>query len=187
MPDPLKEGLKPVLEPVEYSAGDLKQYLRNNSYIDLDEVHRDKILDSLNIAETAAKDAVGDIHLWVRKNISSKSLNVKFASAKETLNLRSGDCSEHAIPTVALLRATHIPARLVYGVVFSDDAFWFHYWVEYWRNGWKSLDPTTEFGRLNTRYIKFTDCSLNDMNETQVGLMVSSYTNIKFIEVLESH
>ena len=57
----------------------------------------------------------------VHHYIDDKSLGVGFASASEVCATREGDCSEHAVLLVALLRAAGIPSRAVSGVVYVDS------------------------------------------------------------------
>ncbi|HVO20786.1 MAG TPA: transglutaminase domain-containing protein [Anaeromyxobacter sp.] len=68
--------------------------------------------------------------------------------ASDVLVAKKGDCTEHAILTVALARALRIPARTVHGLVYAryddgKDALYWHAWVEVRSAGeWIALDPT---------------------------------------------
>ena len=68
--------------------------------------------------------------------------------ATDVLRQMRGDCTEHSLLTVALLRALGIPARRVDGVVFNPSgdgvaALYWHEWVEAWVGStWTQLDPT---------------------------------------------
>jgi transglutaminase-like putative cysteine protease len=67
--------------------------------------------------------------------------------ASDVLAAGKGDCSEHAVLTVALARAVGIPAREVYGLVYTSmdgtDALYWHAWVEVKSAGeWIAIDPT---------------------------------------------
>jgi transglutaminase-like putative cysteine protease len=68
--------------------------------------------------------------------------------ASEVLASGKGDCTEHALLFTALARAAGVPARPVYGLVYTrygdgQDALYWHAWVEV-RSGeeWIALDPT---------------------------------------------
>jgi transglutaminase-like putative cysteine protease len=83
----------------------------------------------------------------VRRHISTKSLRIGYASALETLRLREGDCTEHAVLLAALARAAGIPARvatgLTYTTVFGNRRHVFvpHAWVFAWVDGrWQGFD-----------------------------------------------
>jgi transglutaminase-like putative cysteine protease len=73
---------------------------------------------------------------YVHDFIEKKSYRRGFDVASKVLATQEGDCSEHAVLLVALLRRFKIPARLVFGIVIIDrpggDAFCVgHAWVEY--------------------------------------------------------
>lgn len=81
---------------------------------------------------------------FVNRHISDKNYRHGTLSASETLAARAGDCTEHAVLAVALLRALGIPARNLYGLVLSGDGrFFFHQWIEaYTGDAWMAADPT---------------------------------------------
>ena len=84
---------------------------------DIQRIARDNVAPSAAPA-TKAKQLTA----WVFKNITKKDYNVGFASAKETLLSREGDCKEHAMLLAALLRAAGIPSRVAVGVTYADRA-----------------------------------------------------------------
>ncbi len=58
-----------------------------------------------------------------------------------------GDCTEHSLLAVSLLRAAGIPAKRKDGVIYmvNEDkvpALYWHQWVEAWVGEWTQLDPT---------------------------------------------
>ena len=70
-----------------------------------------------------------------------------YGSAAEALKSRAGDCTEFAVLLAALARAKGIPARVAYGLVYSDrfsgkkDVFSPHAWVQVWTGTrWQSYD-----------------------------------------------
>jgi len=77
-----------------------------------------------------------------------KAYGASHDRASEVLEVKKGDCTEHAILTVALARALRIPARTVHGLVYAryadgQDALYWHAWVEVKSAGeWIALDPT---------------------------------------------
>ncbi|MCJ7692042.1 MAG: transglutaminase-like domain-containing protein [Sedimentisphaerales bacterium] len=107
-----------------------------------------------------AKEAVGDskdageavkqIESFVNTYIDEKNLSIGYASAAEVAASKEGDCSEHAVLTVALCRAVGIPARVATGVVyvdafggFSGGIFAGHAWAQAYVGGkWIGLDAT---------------------------------------------
>lgn len=79
---------------------------------------------------------------WVNAHIANKSMEHGYASALDVLRSQSGDCTEHSLLTVALLRAAGVPARPVVGLAFgeAERAFVGHMWVEAYVDGWRTLD-----------------------------------------------
>ncbi len=72
----------------------------------------------------------------VGQTITSKSLEVGFASATETARTRTGDCTEHGVLLTAMLRALDIPARVSSGLIYVDEfvgqegIFGYHMWSQ---------------------------------------------------------
>ncbi len=99
-------------------------------------------------AKTAAQ-AVKRIEAFVDDYIAEKNLSVGYASALDVVRSKQGDCSEHAVLTAAMCRASGIPARVVSGLVGADNfigrsnVFGGHAWTEAYVNGkWIGLDAT---------------------------------------------
>jgi transglutaminase-like putative cysteine protease len=101
--------------------------------------------------------------------------------ASDVLRAKAGDCTEHAVLTVALARALGIPAREVYGLVYSrmggQDGLYWHDWVEIRSGGeWIALDPT--FGQP---VADATHIALSGRDSEEVGglLTVLKVTNVE--------
>jgi hypothetical protein len=97
--------------------------------------------------ETDAYAAALKVVAWVGKNMK-KDYGANADRATDVLRQMRGDCTEHALLSVALLRALGIPARRVDGVVYNQSgdgvaALYWHEWVEAWVGStWTQLDPT---------------------------------------------
>jgi hypothetical protein len=106
-----------------------------------------------------AREAVGDakdgalaaqrIEAFVRRYIRRKDLSVGYGTALEVAKNREGDCSEHAVLAAALCQASGIPARVAFGVAYSDafagksNVFIPHAWTQAYLDGkWISLDAS---------------------------------------------
>jgi transglutaminase-like putative cysteine protease len=101
-----------------------------------------KIIGNERNAYTAAKKIVD----WVGANMV-KDYGSSADRASDVLHQMRGDCTEHALLSVALLRAVGIPAKRVDGVVYlvNEDnvpALYWHEWVEAYVGEWTQLDPT---------------------------------------------
>ncbi|HEX8700473.1 MAG TPA: transglutaminase-like domain-containing protein [Myxococcaceae bacterium] len=96
--------------------------------------------------EKSAHAAARKINEWVAKNLV-KDYGASADRATDVLRQMRGDCTEHSLLAVALLRAAGIPAKRVDGVVYmmNEDkvpAFYWHEWVEAYVGEWTQMDPT---------------------------------------------
>jgi hypothetical protein len=127
------------------------------------------------LAERAARDGRGQggqpaggrvaqaeaLETFVRGYISTKSLRVGYASAREVVRGREGDCTEHAVLLAALMRASGIPARVATGVAYApsfagkEQVFVPHAWVMAWVNEeWRGYDAALP--RFDAGHIAFS-------------------------------
>ena len=82
------------------------------------------------------------------------------ATATEVLRNASGDCTEHAVLVVALMRAAGIPARVVDGIVLAANedgsgVAGYHAWAEIWLGQWVGVDGTVGETGTSARYLEF--------------------------------
>ncbi len=101
-----------------------------------------KLVGKEKDAHAAAKKVVE----WVAKNLE-KDYGASADRASDVLRQMKGDCTEHSLLAVALLRAAGIPAKRVDGVVYmmNEDkvpAFYWHEWIEAYVGEWTQMDPT---------------------------------------------
>ena len=85
----------------------------------------------------------------VADHIANQNLGSAFASASETAQTKSGDCTEYAVLLAALLRADGIPSRVAAGLVWAEyfagekNVFAWHLWTQALIGGrWVDLDAT---------------------------------------------
>ena len=82
------------------------------------------------------------------------------ATATEVLASGEGDCTEHAVLAVALMRAAGIPARTLDGIVLlvgpqGQVSAGFHAWAEIWLGEWIGIDATVDETGTTARYLLF--------------------------------
>ncbi len=125
--------------PIQNAEG---EFLGASAYIQTDapaiRAKAQEILDGEVNAWRAAEKLCG----WVHTAISEKKMSGGFASSLTALESLSGDCTEHTVLFIALARAAGIPARICSGVVYSKDAFYYHFWPEVYVGTWVQMDPT---------------------------------------------
>lgn len=86
------------------------------------------------------------VNAWVYANLK-KEYGASADRATDVLRQLKGDCTEHSLLAVALLRSLGLPAKRTDGVVYlrNEDgvpAFYWHEWVEVWVGEWVAMDPT---------------------------------------------
>lgn len=109
---------------------------------------------SASLGATSDWDRAQRLTHYVYERIERKTTGVAFASARQTFDARSGDCTEHALLLTALCRATGVPARLVAGLIAIDDAMGYHLWTEIWDGAqWIGIDGTFDRAPIDARYL----------------------------------
>lgn len=121
-----KEELKSNLESTLFCQSDDPD-IRNTAQ---------KIIKKEKNSWKAAKKIAG----WIRQEVKP-NYDVGFASAKEILKNREGDCSEHTVLFTALCRSVGIPARANVGIMYGEEFFAYHMWPEVYVGQWVDLDP----------------------------------------------
>lgn len=107
-----------------------------------------------------------ELERFVHETIDEKNFSQGFLSAAEVAQGKTGDCTEHAVLLMALLRAQGIPARGALGLVYVDygekKGFAYHMWTEAWvGDRWLPLDATRGKGGIGVEYIKVTQTDLS--------------------------
>jgi hypothetical protein len=147
-----------------------------------------------------AKDIIGNeqnswvaskkIAEWVSREIDP-NYDVGFASAKEILENRQGDCSEFTVLMVALCRSVGIPARAAVGVMYGQGIFAYHMWPEVYVGEWIALDAKwlavdKQSGEYYTdaTHIKLGDSALDEGIFQEMGQAMSEVIGKLKLEVL---
>ncbi len=112
-------------------------------------------------------DPIDAVERFVNRYIVEKSYGIPLMSAVNILKARSGDCTEHTVLSVAILRAMGIPTRAMVGMVFAEEfegrnnVFVFHMWAEaHHGGGWRIVDSANPAGKTPNRYIAIAAHSL---------------------------
>lgn len=95
----------------------------------------EKIITPTDTAQQKARKIVN----WVYRNIEKKPV-LSVPNALEILKIKSGDCNEHSVLTVALLRAAGIPAQIEAGLVYRHGRFYWHAWNVLFLGKWVTAD-----------------------------------------------
>lgn len=98
-----------------------------------------------------------EIERFVFDYIVNKTEGIPMLPARNIVQGKTGDCTEHAVLAAAILRARGIPARGVIGMILGEDGdFCFHMWNEVlWQGKPMLIDATRPDGVYPNRYIAF--------------------------------
>jgi transglutaminase-like putative cysteine protease len=122
------------------------EYLKTSIVIESDAPEIKALAKRLAGDEKDALTVARKVSSWVNEHLA-KDYGVSSDRATDVLKLMKGDCTEHSLLTVSLLRALGIPAKRIDGVVYlvNEDgvpALYWHEWVEAYVGEWTQLDPT---------------------------------------------
>lgn len=180
---------KAISFPVE--GDEFARYLGSTTFCQCDDPEILKIARSIVGSERNSWRAAKKIAEWVNQEMES-NYNVGFASAKEVLENREGDCSEHTVLMVALCRAVGIPARAAVGVMYGEGIFAYHMWPEVYVGEWVGLDAKwlavdKKSGEYYTdaTHIKLGDSALDEGIFQDMGRAMSEIIGKMKLEVLE--
>ncbi|MBN2564983.1 MAG: transglutaminase domain-containing protein [Candidatus Eisenbacteria bacterium] len=126
------------------------------------------------------------IEEWVYNTIEQKDLGTAFASAREVMERRSGDCTEHAVLMAAMTRAVGIPSKIAAGLVYHEGGFSYHMWVEVWTGeGWYALDPTMGEGSVDATHLKLAESAVPGGRIAELSLGIARLFNRLGLRVTE--
>jgi len=121
----------------------------------------------------ASSNIVNEVEQLIYTTIETKTEGIPIIPAPVILETKKGDCTEHAVAAIALLRTLKIPARAVVGMIAAREyagrknVFVFHMWAEaYYNNAWILVDATRPGAKKPNLYIALTYHSL----ETEMPL-----------------
>jgi hypothetical protein len=159
--------------------------LKDNPYFNLKDPGVIKTANHITAGETDKEKIAGRIYRWVSQNMNFKLGATLFGSAIEVLKHMTGDCSEAAVLTTALLRAKGIPSRVAIGLVhFKSGAFIGHAWSEAWTGHWIALDPALHQFPAGALRIKFAHLDgRQDLRIQATNIMLKLISNLK-VEIL---
>lgn len=114
--------------------------------------------------------------------ITDKDFSVGFASALEVCHHPRGDCTEHGVLAVALLRRLGVPARGVTGWVALDGVLGLHFWVEVeLGRRWVPVDPTFDQAPASAFRIKLGDSDLADLGSVGWEGAAMAFTGVRWV------
>jgi hypothetical protein len=101
--------------------------------------------------------AVSRLRTWVNANMQSKGNIGIVRSSVDILHAKTGVCRDYAVLFTALARAAGVPTKLVAGLVFFKDGFYYHAWAESFVGEWIPVDPTLPVELVDATHIKLAE------------------------------
>jgi transglutaminase-like putative cysteine protease len=122
------------------------------------------------------------VNAFVFDWITEKDFTVGFASALEVCHHPRGDCTEHGVLAVALLRRLGVPARGVTGWVGLGELLGLHFWVEvHLQDRWVPIDPTFDQVPASALRIKLGDTDLSDLGSVGWESAALAFTGVQWV------
>jgi len=122
------------------SDGPLAREMNPSPLIQSDAPRIVKLARKITARSSDPLNVLHRLNHWVYSNIEKIPV-VSVPSALQVLQIRKGDCNEHAVLLAALVKAAGIPAQVAAGLVYSGGGFFYHVWVEAFVGQWVSADP----------------------------------------------
>jgi len=165
--------------PLDFNSDEtLKPYLKSEHLIESDDPVLKKKAEELTESSRDAWDAAKRLSQWVAEEIGYDIPGG--GSARNTYDLRMGECGAHSKLFAAFCRAVGIPARVVWGCMYIPNVgggFGQHAWNEVYMGeaGWVTLDTTIrEIDYVDSGHIR-----LGELTSLQIAW------NPKKLEILD--
>lgn len=164
---------------------EVAEFLKPTMYIQADTPSIVQKSKELVDSERNSWKAAQLICKWVYESIKDKNLKTGFGSAKQTLETLEGDCTEHTVLFIALARAAGIPSRICAGLVYNNDAFYYHFWPEVYVGKWIQMEPTLGQMEADATHILLSGGQLESESVLEYGEGVIRTLNRLRIRVIE--
>ncbi|HJW73796.1 MAG TPA: transglutaminase domain-containing protein [Geothrix sp.] len=134
-------------------------------------------------------DLARRVTTFVFEWVVDKDFSVGFASALEVCRNPRGDCTEHGVLAVALLRKLGVPARGVTGWVALGNTMGLHFWVEVrLLDRWVPVDPTFDQAPASAFRLKLGDTDLADLGSVGWEGASMAFSGVRWVpEEAEGH
>jgi transglutaminase-like putative cysteine protease len=135
----------PVFPPPVQKDKKLKKYLKPDRLIESDAPELVNQAREITAGSSDSWQAATRLSKWVAENISYAIPGG--GGARKTYEIRAGECGAHSMLLAAFCRAVGIPARVVFGAMYTPNfggGFGQHAWNEIYMDqaGWIPVDST---------------------------------------------
>lgn len=174
--------------PNGLSPDTLRTYLASNDYLVLEDSLLIGTASRIAGTETDPRRVTEAIYRWVTDRFKFQLGAVLFGTSSGILRDLTGDCSEAAVLTAALLRARGVPARIALGFAsLGRGVFIGHAWCEAWIDGgWVGVDTALREFPAGVERVKLSELDgRTDMRIAATNLMMGVIANLE-IEILQA-
>lgn len=171
--------------PLPISDENLAEYLRPTTLVPIENPRLRELAYQIVGEESDSYRAAQALVRWVHNNLEKVKSEPRPISAVEILEQGWGDCSEHAVLTVALARVVGIPSRMVAGLACIDDAFFYHAWVELYVGEWVEMDPSWGEIGVDAGHLRLAESSLDAVSFARMSLETGRTLGTLSLEVLD--
>lgn len=156
---------------IPIDAPHVGEYRKSSLVVESDNPEIQALAKKIVGVDSDALTAARKINHWVFENLK-KDYGASADRATDVLRRLRGDCTEHSLLAVALMRAVGIPARRIDGLIYnlnSDKipALYWHEWVEAYVGEWTQMDPT--FGQ---EVADATHFALGEETNAEITLLI---------------
>jgi hypothetical protein len=158
------------------------------SYIQSDDAEVVRLANSVANDEKDSWKVACALEKLVDEIITEKNFASALATAAEVARSKAGDCTEHSVLFAAMCRARKIPARVAFGLIYSEHlgGFAYHMWTEVWiSDRWIPMDATLGRGGIGCDHLKLGDSNLKGSDSLAAMVSVAQVLNQLEIEILE--
>ena len=166
----------------------LRTYLASNAYLVLEDTLLSGTAARIAGTETDPGRVTESVYRWVCDRFRFKLGAVLFGNSRQILRDLTGDCSEAAVLTAALLRARGVPARVALGFAsLGRGVFIGHAWCEAWIQGrWVGVDTALREFPVGVERVKLSELDGRaDMRIAATNLMIGTIANLE-IEIQQA-
>ncbi|MCX6375811.1 MAG: lasso peptide biosynthesis protein, partial [Armatimonadetes bacterium] len=149
--DPAKSASLPIKDPK------LDEFLADGPYIQPSDPEIKSAVAQIVGDEKNACKAASLIREWLDANMRTKGNIGIVRTSTDILRARSGVCRDYATLYAALARAAGIPTKVVAGMLYFKDGFYYHAWAESFVGEWVPVDATLSTDFVDATHIKLTE------------------------------
>lgn len=147
-----------IPEPIAAAAAQKAEWVKPAFNLPSDSARFKDLATQLTAGTTSVQEAAHRIQQYVHKTMVPNAGIGVLRDASEILRTKEGVCRDYAVLTATLLRAAHVPAQLVSGLVYEQGSFFYHAWVEVWDgHRWIGVDSTLPNGKVTAGHIKLAE------------------------------